>query len=240
MLIDGGGLYNTSFDTGERLVGRLLWYKKIKRLDYVVLSHAQRDHMAGLGFVIENFDVGEFWWNGVGDLRGLKKVLKEKGTRTRTVDAGSAGLDVNGVLVSVLHPLPGEEGGADKAPLGINDSSIVMKMSYGARGLLFTGDIGRDSEAGITRRAGGAALAVDILKAPHHGSRTSSSRAFLEVVSPKTVVVSAGRANPFGFPHGESLENFKSVGSSVLRTDLDGAIEITTDGAGLKSRTYGR
>jgi competence protein ComEC len=238
MLIDGGGFYNTSFDTGERLVGPLLLFKKIKRLDYVVLSHAQRDHMAGLAFVIENFDVGEFWWNGVGDLRGLKKVLKEKGTRVRIVDAGSVGLDVGGVLVSVLHPL--EEGGADKAPLGINDSSIVMKLSYGARGLLFTGDIGRDTEAAILRRAGNAALASDVLKAPHHGSRSSSSRAFLKVVSPKTVVVSAGRANPFGLPHEESLENFKSVGSSVLRTDLDGAIEISTDGAGLESRTYGR
>lgn len=236
MLIDGGGLYYTDFDVGERVLAPLFLYKKIKRLDYVVLSHAQRDHMAGLGYVLENFRVGEFWWNGRGSLRGLDKTLVARGIPVKTID-GPFEIAVNGVEVKALNQGPGKgEGGA---LTGINDSSLVLRLSYGERRVIFTGDIGRDAEARLIRRAGKEGLGSDVLKAPHHGSRTSSSMAFLKAVSPSMVVVSAGRDNVFGFPHAESLDSYGEMGAKVLRTDLDGAVTISTDGVDLKAVTWG-
>ena len=111
-----------------------------------------------------------------------------------------------------------------------------MRISYGDKSFLFTGDIGADAEEALLS---GKVLTSTVLKAPHHGSRRSSTPAFLNAVRPSYVVVSVGRNNPFGFPNAESLENYERAGAKVLRTDLNGAVEMTTDGKGLHVAAYG-
>lgn len=226
MLIDGGGSNNPDFDIGERVVAPVLRAKGIDRLDYILLSHAQQDHMGGLVFIASNFGVGEFWWNGQGSLGRLKDALERQGARI-SVTRGFAGKEIGGAALEFLHPSTG-------AQLDTNEMSVVMKLSYGAKSFLFTGDIGRKAEALLV----GAPLRADVLKAAHHGSKGSSSLEFLESVNPSIVVISAGRRNAFGFPHHETLERYSVIGASVMRTDLDGAAVFETDGRYLNSYAY--
>lgn len=227
MLIDGGGLYGTEFDTGERIIAPLLWHKKIGRIDYMVLSHAQRDHMAGLKFVAGNFKVGEFWWNGDGRLGELKRLISNGAAPVRVVSAASGGRVINGVAVEVLNPVNPPE--ADP-----NNRSLVLRLTYGERAFLFTGDIGAEAERLLSKRP----IRAAVLKSPHHGSRYSSTVSFLEAVRPSVVVISVGRLNPFGFPHVETLSAYRRSGARVFRTDVDGAVEVETDGRGLKALAY--
>lgn len=227
MLMDGGGSNNPDFDTGERIVAPFLRAKGVERIDYMVLSHAQQDHMGGLAFIARNFEVGEFWWNGQGGLGRLGTALYEKGVMKRVVNASVDKLDVGGAVFEVLNPM-----GAmlnDE-----NDNSLVLMARFGKRSFLFTGDIGEKAEERLLERD----LKADVLKAPHHGSRYSSSAAFIERVSPSIAVISVGRKNSFGFPHEETLLKYKEAGIEVLRTDTMGAVIIETDGTSLDALGY--
>ncbi|MBE7415564.1 MAG: DNA internalization-related competence protein ComEC/Rec2 [Deltaproteobacteria bacterium] len=227
MLVDGGGLNNPDFDTGERVIAPFLRSKGIRNIDYMLLSHAQHDHMGGLPFIAENFRVNEFWWNGRGDLGRLGTVLEERGVQARVVNASTPEISVGGATVGILHPAEGMEG------LDLNEASVIMKVSYGEESFLFTGDIGK-SEPLLS----GPALASTVLKVPHHGSRNSSSAGFLAAAAPEIAVVSTARLNSFGFPHKEALERYSALGVRVMRTDLGGAIVVTTGGKGVEARQY--
>lgn len=226
MLIDGGGVWG-GFDIGEKVLAPFLWSKKIKEIDYLVLSHAQRDHMDGLKFVAENFSVGEFWWNGAGDLGELGSILKENGVPVLIVNNSSAGRVVGGATVEALHP-SGQE------PFDSNNMCLVLRISYGNTRFLFTGDIGEDAEGMLMKKN----IRAEVLKAPHHGSRYSSSEGFLKAVGASVVVVSAGRHNVFHFPHAETLERYRAAGLKVLRTDSDGAVTLRTDGERVSGGAY--
>jgi len=227
MLIDGGGTNNPDFDTGERVVAPFLRSKGVKRIDYMVLSHAQQDHMGGLLFVARNMEVGEFWWNGEGDLGRLGAALDANGVVKRTVNSSTGTAKAGNAEIEFLN----SSGGAD---LDTNDNSLVMKVSFGERSFLFTGDIGEKAE----KLLAGKDVRADVLKAPHHGSKYSSTADFLSAVRPSTVVISAGRLNSFGFPHREALERYRDAGAEVLRTDTMGAVIIETDGKGLQKKGY--
>lgn len=227
MLIDGGGMRNPDFDVGERVVAPFLRSKGVDRIDYMVLSHAQLDHMGGLLFLVRNLEVGEFWWNGRGDLGALGAALDEKGVTRKVVGYSTGSLGAGGAMVEFLGP-------SGEAGLDVNESSVVMKLVYGERAFLFTGDIGGKAERALASRG----LRADVLKAAHHGSRYSSSAPFLEAVSPSVVVVSAGLFNSFGFPHAETLERYREAGAEVMRTDLSGAVIVETDGRTLWKKGY--
>lgn len=228
MLIDGGGFFNPDFDTGERVVAPFLLFKKIKTIDYMVLSHPQRDHMAGLKYIAENFNVREFWWSGMGampnGLNGLLERLALSGTVIKTLDSSSPALTIRGVTIEALGPAPG-------AGLDVNDSSLVLRLSFGKTAFLFTGDIGKDGEDALLKKD----ISTTVLKSPHHGSRTSSGMEFLKKAGPEAVVISAGRDNPSGHPHPEVLERYRAMGIKVFRTDIDGAVVVSTDGSLLKA-----
>ncbi len=228
MLIDGGGFFSPDFDAGERIVAPLLLSKKIKTIDYMVLSHPQRDHMAGLGYIAKNFNVREFWWSGKGvvpdGLEGLLQRLASYGTAIKTLDSSSPAFAVNGVAIEFLGPPP--EGGLD-----VNDSSLVLRLSYGKTAFLFTGDIGSKGEGALLEKD----IRTTVLKSPHHGSRTSSGAEFLKKAGPKAVIISAGRDNPSGHPHPEVLERYRATGAKVFRTDIAGAVVVSTDGSRLEA-----
>lgn len=229
MLIDGGGSYSSGFDTGERVIAPFLLSKGIIRLDYVVLSHSQLDHLGGLKYMAENFGVGEFWWNGDGTPYGIDRVFEKSGAKVKKMDASSGEFLIGGCKIEALHPSVGLN-------LDKNNMSLVVKITYGERSFLFTGDIGRDGEEAIIRA--GTEIKADVLKAPHHGSKNSSAISFLQALSPGYVVVSAGRNNPFGFPHEETLGRYASIGAKVLRTDSDGAVTVRTDGRSIEASGY--
>jgi len=235
MIIDGGGFASTNFDSGKDIIAPLLWKKKIKKIDYLVLSHPQRDHMKGLEFVARNFRVKEFWWGGVGRLSNeLKKVLDENRIKVSVLGQVSPAKDINGVRLEFLNPL----GTADQLKrLDINDSSLVMRLSYGRRAILFAGDVAEAGEAAVMQNSS-RSLGADILKVPHHGSRYSSSGAFIELVAPQAAVMTLGRGNSFGFPHKETLARYEDREIEIFRTDLGGAVIVTTDGEELQIRSY--
>ena len=230
MLIDGGGSYAAGFDIGESVVAPLLWHKKIRRIDYMVLSHAQLDHMGGLGFIASNFSVGEFWWAGAGRLGKLGGALEKNGATHRRVGPEVVSLTSGGVKVEAFRPYSDPEG------VDLNNMSVVVRLVYGYRGFLFPGDLAGAGEAAAV--ALGRDIAADVLKAPHHGSKYSSSGEFIEKVAPSVVVVSAGRENPFGFPHKEALDRYSKAGLKVLRTDTGGAVTITTDGRAMAGSAW--
>ena len=225
MLIDAGGTNNPDFDTGERVVAPFLRSKGVERIDYMVLSHSQQDHMGGLVFLARNMDVGEFWWNGVGALNALEAALDDKGVTKRVVNSSVVKRDVDGVGIEFLNP-------AGQTGFDTNDSSLVMRIIYGERSFLFTGDIGERAERLLAQKS----VRADVLKAPHHGSKYSSSAVFLGAVRPSVVVVSAGWLNSFGFPHAEALERYKEAGAEVMRTDTSGAVTMETDGKTLMKK----
>lgn len=227
MMIDGGGVRNPDFDVGERVVAPFLRSKGVKRIDYMVLSHAQQDHMGGLLFLAKNMEVGEFWWNGRGHLGALGTALDEKGVTKKAAGYSTGKVDAGGALVEFLGP-------SSEAGLDANESSLVMKLTYGERSFLFTGDIGEKAEGLLASRD----LRADVLKAAHHGSKYSSTAPFLEAVSPSVVVVSAGHLNSFGFPHADSLERYANAGAEVMRTDVSGAVIVETDGRTLRKKGY--
>jgi competence protein ComEC len=226
MLIDGGGTNNPDFDTGERVVAPFLRSKGVERIDYMVLSHAQQDHMGGLLFIARNMDVGEFWWNGEGSLGRLGAALEEKRVVKRAVDSSTGKKAAGYAEVEFFN--------RSKASFDTNDNSLVLKVSYGQRSFLFSGDISEKAEMTIAS----GAIEADVLKAPHHGSKYSSSAGFLSAVKPSVVVVSAGRLNSFGFPHAEALERYEAAGAQIMRTDTMGAVIIETDGKSLSKKGY--
>ncbi len=228
MLVDGGGFPEGAFDVGESVVSPFLWRKGIKRLDALVLTHAHPDHIGGLPAVARNFRVREFW-----DARtpaespayaALQRALRS-GTTRRRVGRGFI-WERAGARAEVLHPPAA--GGEPVEP--VNDDSIALLITGDGTSFFLAGDIGRAAEADIL--AAGLTVRADVLKAPHHGSATSSSPEFLAAVSPRIVVVCAGEGNRYGLPAAAVIARYEAAGARVLRTDIHGAIEIRANPGG--------
>lgn len=235
MLIDGGGLAGSRFDVGERVVSPTLWRKGIRRIDHLVLTHAHPDHVDGLVAVARNFVIGEFWDGTPAPNEGAYgDLLRALGPRTRRRRGGRGRSIVSGpVTVEILHPqLP--DPGATPVPAA-NERSLVVRVRRGGFSALLMADAGFEAERALIDS--GDDLRCDVLKAGHHGSALSTSAEFLAAVRPRLVLVSAGEGNTYGFPSPSFLERCHHAGATVLRTDLDGAVEISTDGPTMTVRT---
>ncbi len=110
----------------------------------------------------------------------------------------------------------------------MNNASLVLRLSYGSIDVLFTGDLEAEGERQVL--AQNSAIASEVLKAPHHGSRTSSTAAFINAVVPQVVIASLGYHNRFGFPAREVVQRYEGHHSRLLRTDLDGTVSFVSDG----------
>jgi competence protein ComEC len=233
MLIDGGGLAGSSFDVGERVVSPVLWRKGLKRIDTLVLTHAHPDHFGGLVAVARNFRIGEFWEGRPGPDGGPCAALaRALGPRTLRRRVGRGDRFREGrVAIEVLHPP--RDLAAAPAPAS-NEDSLVIRMTLDRVSFLFTGDAGAPTERELLGSGGG--LAATVLKVGHHGSAASTSPGWLAAVRPRLALISVGDGNTFGFPSPDVLARCRSAGAQVLRTDLDGAVEILTDGRVLRCR----
>jgi competence protein ComEC len=233
MLIDGGGLYDDRFDTGKNVIAPFLWSRKIRRIDALVLTHPDPDHLKGLNFIASQFSIGQFWDNGFQteseSYLELRKILNERKIRTQSLNEEMPPQTINGVEISVLNPpMWRVTQRRTQNPRDMNNASLVMKLRFKNVSVLLTGDIGKEAEERMLRRD--YLLRSDILKIPHHGSSSSSSTPFLERVKPTHAILSVGERNIGRLPHPEVLKRYLQVGSKILRTDKHGAITVMTDG----------
>ncbi|HYV62829.1 MAG TPA: ComEC/Rec2 family competence protein [Bryobacteraceae bacterium] len=230
MLIDGGGrlVYGrqrkSNLDIGEDVVSPYLWSRGIRRIDVMVATHSHQDHIGGLGAVMSDFHPGELWTgaNPPAELLEIARHLRIPASQKHP--AGP--IERSGATLEILAP--SDDYLADKPG---NNDSLVLRISYGSRSFLLTGDMERGIESKLL--ASGADLHADVLKVGHHGSRTSSTEPFLEAVSPSVALISAGFENSFGHPHPDVLGRLSARHTAILRTDLDGLVSAQTDGRGL-------
>ena len=233
MLIDGGGLVGSPVDTGARVVLPALRARRRSRIDVAVLSHPHPDHFTGLVATLDALEVGELWETGEAEHRGggpdgVKHIVD--GARRRGIpirrpsDLCGRPRDFGGATVEVLAPCPGV-----RDERGANDNSFVIRIAFGRRAALMTGDAESEAEASLVA-LDPSRLAADLLKVGHHGSRTSTTPAFLSAVSPRAAIISCGVRNRFGHPHVETLQKLTAAGTQILRTDRGGEWRWETDG----------
>lgn len=231
-LVDAGGMVGNPVDTGERVVLPVLRNARRARVDVVVLTHPHPDHFGGLPAVLRSVEVGELWDSGQGEAEGagpvyaeLLAIARQRGIPIRRPrELCGRPRHHGGAVVELLSPCPGFVRGRDA-----NDNSLVLHVRYGHRAVLLMGDAEHEEEAELVARYG-TRLRADLLKAGHHGSRTSTGDALLSVVEPSFATLSAGVRNRFGHPHAPVLERLGARGISVLRLDRGGGVTFETDG----------
>lgn len=228
LVIDGGNLRLAPRPSPDERPGALadyLTYRRVRRIHILFSTHPDADHLYGLVPVVERWPVdlvmdpgataADDGWRRFASAiaaRGLQRARPFRGWTARLPD---------GVELDVLNPPRRAAGLSD------NDRGLVVRLVYGAVGFLFAADVEAGTEASMVRS--GACLASTVLKVPHHGSRTSSTDAFVRAVAPRFAVVSVG-PNPYGLPNGDVLRRYRDAGVAVLRTDRGGAVRFRTDG----------
>ncbi|MBN2308812.1 MAG: DNA internalization-related competence protein ComEC/Rec2, partial [Candidatus Hydrogenedentes bacterium] len=220
VLVDGGDR-SPYHDMGKRVVAPFLWSQGVLRLDCVVLSHPDRDHIGGLAYVLRRFEVGQVVLGPVppdhAAANELIALCAERGIPMRRAHRGDT-VAAGGLLLEVLHPPP------DWAPdASCNDRGLVIRLPWMGLRVLFPGDIEALAEAEL----GAVDCRAEILKAPHHGSGTSSSAPFLDAVSPGWAVVSSGGPSGREGIDAEVLRRYAGRRVAVWRTDLAGAVRVT-------------
>lgn len=263
-LIDGGGSWGGAsgvYDAGERVVGRYLRRRGVRRLDAVVLSHPDMDHMNGLFWVVGNIKVDRFidaalFADTACAVTGSSYACEaERKYGPGPADLGPERRDRYAALLQVVkeknidyEPVAGGsvlslKSGAelrilnpDRIVLSVsgkakNDMSLVLRAEYGSGAVLFTGDIEYETEDRLSRFYE-RYLAASVLKVPHHGSRTSSSDRFLKAVRPSFAVISTGGPMFYGHPHTRVLDEYGKLRIGLFRTDKDGTVMCSVNSAG--------
>lgn len=230
LLIDGGKRYER-FDMGRGVIGPFLLNQGIRRVDHILATHPQQDHVGGLPWVIRHLDVGDFWDTGIERseplFEELRQVVAARGVHGHVAIRGEEIVGEESCRVTVLNPLGARQGkSAFSSSSGafLNNESVVTQLNCGRHTVLFAADIETD---GLRHLAAFGQDPVTVLKVPHHGARSSLNREWIEQVRPRVAVFSAGRHNSYGHPVREVVEAYSAVGSEIARTDLDGAIIVT-------------
>jgi competence protein ComEC len=245
LLIDGGGSFggfsgqenNVGPDPGEEAVSPYLWSRGFQKLDVVALTHAHQDHIGGLTAILENFRVRSLWIGREVNSPALKNL--EKLARAKKIpivhQARSSRFSWDGVEGEFLWP---EISAGEVASNAQNNDSLVLRLRYGNRAVLLTGDAEKQVENEMLAENSVQAMRADVLKTGHHGSKHSTTREFLAAVHPQVAVISAGEDNPYGHPDRELLERLEQADVHILRTDRGGAVHAFTDGNSLEISCY--
>ncbi len=227
-VIDGGGVPNGA-DTGRRIVVPYLRQLMARHLDLVALTHAHPDHALGLASTVEELPTEHLWLPaGIGAGPLVDDLLAAAGNaQVEEVEAGDEGLSIGAARLEILGPP------VDRSELSLeNDHSVVLRLRHGAVTFLLTGDIERAAERFLHPGQ------VTVMKAPHHGSDTSSTAWLLDQARPRYVVFCVGKDNRYGFPRADVVRRYEALGARCLRTDLDGAITFHSDGRDVSIETF--
>lgn len=255
VVIDGGQRHSgktSHFNAGKDIIAPFLWSKKIDKIDMLVVSHPHADHYSGLPFILEKFNPDTLWVNTLDFSRGeesyqdLIQLAKRLKIPIKIPAKGEKLFEHENIrLVSLakLH-LSGWETPtsitADSRDRRVskdsnqNNQGLLLQLEHGNRSFLFPGDIESQAELSIAPEL----KPVDVLVAPHHGSKTSSSPNFINALMPRFIAISAGRFKPGRFPSTSVVEYYKKMGSKVLLTAQSGSIFFKTDGKDLTVETY--
>jgi competence protein ComEC len=234
MLVDAGGYpgmermtRKPQIDMGEDVVSPYLWSRRIRRLDYAILTHGHSDHMAGLPAILDNFRPRALWIGAEPETDAWKNVRQHAaadGVAILPLNRASRSVNIGGAVIRFLAPAVDYAMAAGPA----NDDSLVFEVTYGRRSILMTGDAERPIEADML--GNGELRPVTLLKVGHHGSRTSTSEAFLDQLQPRFAFISDGYLNQFHHPHADVLARLVQHHTLVFRTDQRGLITFRTDG----------
>jgi len=231
VLIDGGASYDT-LDMGRAVVGPFLWDRGIRRLDHVIGTHPQLDHVGGLAWIVRKFEVGRYWSNGVRReepfYQRLARALDERRISERVAITGDEIAASGPCRLHVLNPdRAAAEPASRSAEAGsaMNNLSVVTRLDCGPHSVLFTADV----ETGVLGRLsrGTAPIEARVLKVPHHGARSSLDRTWVARVRPEVAVFSAGRYNAYGHPAPTVVHAYEEIGTRIFRTDRQGAVWLT-------------
>ncbi len=217
MLIDAG-----DYSKGTA-IQNYLQKQKVTKLDYLILTHPDSDHIGGAPVIITKFEIDKvFVSNYEKDNKTYLKLIQALDNKRLKYTTPKVGTQytLGTAKITILAP----NGEYDNP----NDASVALMIQNGENKFLFTGDAGEDAERDMLGTDIG--LSADVLKAGHHGSRTSTSGKFFEAVSPSCAVISCGEDNSYGHPHAETLNTFRMNGVKVYRTDEDGTIVAVSDG----------
>jgi len=225
LLFDAGPAYADS-DSGERIIAPYLRAVGATQLDAMIVSHNDIDHSGGALSVLRDAKVGRL----LSSLEAANPIVQAATEPRRCVRGEKWRWD--GVEFEVIHPAPEDYARGD---LRINDLSCVLRVSSAHGTMLLTGDIEKTAEALLVQRDG-EKLRANAMLAPHHGSRTSSTAALIAAVRPQIVVIPVGYRNRFGHPRADVVARYVESNAQVLRTDLDGAVTVHLDGAGVRAR----
>lgn len=248
-LVDGGS--SDIKKVGEYRIKPFLLSQGIRRLDYVIVTHSDNDHISGIKELIEEEQIiidilllpylkEAYLKENDSAYLELKELALSKGISVKFFKAGDYITDDKLELLC-LHPTP------EFVPTSVNSYSTVLSISYDDFDLLLTGDIEEGGEIALTRLLQESYLgdipvklpeAYEVLKVAHHGSKYSTKEDFLELAQPKISIISCGKDNSYGHPHEELLDRLKEFGSSYYVTNKVGAIKIWTDGKRLKLKGY--
>ncbi len=208
-------------DASDKIINYLK-EEKVSKIDYVFATHPHSDHIGGMSAVIKAFDIGQIYMpkavTTTKTYENLLLTIKDKNLKIKTAKAGNTIIDTDDLKLVVLAP-------NQDSYESLNNYSIVLKLTYKEKSFLFTGDAETLSEKEIT-----GDVEADVLKVGHHGSRTSTSQAFLNKVNPSYAVISVGLNNDYKHPHQEVLDRLEKKNIKIYRTDQNGDIIFTTDG----------
>lgn len=225
IIIDGGDGNSDKYDYGEKVVYPYLLDRRIKKIDYLVASHADSDHMGGLIYILENMKVEQILL-GIqsqesNQLKDLIDIANKKKVKIIILKAGDEIKIDKDIRIKVLFPIKNNL----ILENSLNNNSLVFKLKYNNFSMLFTGDIEEIAENELINLYKDN-LKSTILKIAHHGSKSSSSKEFLKSVSPQIAVIGVGKKNKYGHPNEEVLLRLKNYGINIYRTDESGEIEI--------------
>lgn len=230
-LITLPGGENILIDAGTRKNGAALCSylneAGVDSIDVMILSHPHEDHIGGAPAVLDAFTVDKVIMPDVtaqtSIFRTTLEAIADEGCDTEIAKPDGT-LTAGGSVFTFLGPITCDEE-------ELNNSSIVAKLTYGDTSFMFTGDAESDEEWEILGTYRTEALDSDVLKVGHHGSSTSTSKAFFRAVSPSIAVISCGQANDYGHPHSETLDLLEKEGTEYYRTDRDSTVIIASDGS---------
>ncbi len=225
VLVDGGAAYER-WDIGRMVVGPYLWDRGIRRLTHVIATHPQLDHVGGLSWIIEHFEVDHYWSNGIPRTnrfyQRLRETLDHKGLAERHARAGEAIIGEGPCRLISLNPPLVEDGSTTRDVQGsdLNNFSVVLSLVCGTHSILLTADAEVDALTRLMHHP--LVESATVVKIPHHGAKSSLNRRWIQRLNAEIAVVSAGRGNRYGHPAETVLQAYEHM--NVYRTDSDGAI----------------